>query len=177
MSNKTPLSDDDELSLFRNAVKGTKKLKQDTINPPRRQITQVSTQKLSVSKARDHAFYFSDEFEPLLKEDGPTQYARWDVSKYEIKRLRRGIYVPDIFLDLHGMTQIEAKRELGALISACIKENIHCACVMHGIGKHILKKKTPLWLAQHPNVLAFHQAPLAFGGNGALLVLFEIPER
>ena len=30
---------------------------------------------------------------------GQTRYARDDVSKYELKRLRRGVYVPDIFLD------------------------------------------------------------------------------
>lgn len=177
MSKKSPIPEDDDMSLFRDAVKGVKKLQQDTINPPRRQTTEQARKKQTESAARDHAFYFSDEFEPLLKEDGPTQYARTGVSKYEVKRLRRGVYVPDMFLDLHGMTQLEAKRELGALIAACIKEGISCACVMHGIGKHILKQKTPLWLAQHPDVLAFHQAPLEFGGDGALLVLIEIPEK
>lgn len=167
--------DDDDLALFRDAIQGAKKLKQDTIITPRRQNTPHTKQKLIESNERDHSFYFSDEFVPMLKEEGPTQYARSDISKYEVKRLRRGVYVPDIFLDLHGMTQQEAKRELGALIAECIKEGIDCACVMHGIGTHVLKTKTPLWLAQHPDVMAFHQAPLEFGGNGALLVLIEIP--
>lgn len=176
MSKKNPLTDD-ELSLFRDEVKGVKKLRQDTINPPKRHNLQQAKQKQKLSDARDHSFYFSDEFEPLLQEEGATRYARSDVSKYEVKRLRRGVYVPDMFLDLHGMTQIEAKRELGSLIAACIKEHVSCACVMHGIGKHILKRKTPLWLAQHPDVLAFHQAPLEFGGDGALLVLIELPEK
>ena len=40
-----------------------------------------------------------------------------------------------------------------------------------------LKQKAPLWLAQHPDVMAFHQAPLEFGGDGALLVLLSIPEK
>lgn len=98
---------------------------------------------------------------PHLTDEGPTRYARSDVSKYEVKRLRRGVYVPDVFLDMHGMTQQEAKRELGAMIAYCLKENVHCACVQHGIGKHILKQNVPLWLAQHPDVLAFHQAHLS----------------
>ncbi|MGO3798867.1 MAG: Smr/MutS family protein, partial [Vibrio casei] len=34
----------------------------------------------------------------------------------------------------------------------------------------------PLWLAQHPDVMAYHQAPLEFGGNGALLILLTTPE-
>jgi DNA-nicking Smr family endonuclease len=45
---------------------------------------------------------------------------------------------------------------------------------MHGHGKHILKQRLPMWLAQHPQVLAFHQATRAWGGNAALLVLLRV---
>ncbi|EIY4764939.1 TPA: endonuclease SmrB [Vibrio cholerae] len=168
---------DDDFSLFRDEVKGVKKLRQDTIlhapnrNPKQKEIRRTERE------ASDNDFYFSDEFMPHLTDEGPIRYARSDVSKYEVKRLRRGVYVPDVFLDMHGMTQQEAKRELGAMIAYCLKENVHCACVQHGIGKHILKQNVPLWLAQHPDVLAFHQAPLEFGGDGALLVLLSIPEK
>ncbi|MBF8999503.1 MULTISPECIES: endonuclease SmrB [Vibrio] len=167
----------DDFALFKDAVKGVKKLRQDTIiQPPKRNIKQKEIRR-SVREASDNDFYFSDEFVPLLSDDGPTRYSRSDISKYELKKLRRGVYVPDVFLDMHGMTQQEAKRELGAMVAYCIRNSVHCACVQHGIGKHILKQKVPLWLAQHPEVLAFHQAPLEFGGNGALLVLLSIPEK
>jgi len=168
---------DDDFALFSKAVKGVKKLQQDTIiQQPKRNTKQKEITR-TVRQASDSEFYFSDEFIPHLNEDGPTRYARDDVSKYEVKRLRRGVYVPDVYLDMHGMTQQEAKRELGAMIAHCVKEGVSCASVQHGIGKHILKEKVPLWLAQHPDVLAFHQAPLEFGGNGALLVLLSIPEK
>ena len=72
--------------------------------------------------------------------------------------------------------QQQAKQELGALIAACRREHVFCACVMHGHGKHILKQQTPLWLAQHPHVMAFHQAPKEYGGDAALLVLIEVEE-
>ncbi len=176
MSNKDTQYDDD-FALFRQEVKGIKKLSQDTILHPVKKNLQQKEIRRTGREAKDNEFYFSDEFVPLLSEDGPTRYARSDVSKYELKRLRRGVYVPDVFLDMHGMTQNEAKRELGAMIAHCIKEGISCASVMHGIGKHILKQKVPLWLAQHPDVLAYHQAPLEFGGNGALLVLLSVPEK
>ncbi|OOF30452.1 endonuclease SmrB [Salinivibrio proteolyticus] len=176
MSKKPSITEED-FALFRDAVKGAKKLEQDTINPPQRQTSKPRKQQQFEQQSRDHAFYFSDEFEPLLSESGPMQYARQGVSKYEVKRLRRGVYVPDIYLDLHGMTQMEAKRELGAMLAACVKDGVQCASVMHGIGKGILKEKIPLWLAQHPDVLAFHQAPLEFGGNGALLVLIDVSDR
>lgn len=168
---------DDDFNLFRDAVKGVKKLRQDTIiQQPTKNVKQKQQIK-TAREASDSEFYFSDEFVPLLNEEGPTRYARGDVSQYEVKRLRRGVYVPDVFLDMHGMTQKEAKKELGAMLAYCVKNSVHCACVQHGIGKHILKQKAPLWLAQHPDVMAFHQAPLEFGGDGALLVLLSIPEK
>ncbi|MFM5687989.1 endonuclease SmrB, partial [Aeromonas caviae] len=75
-----------------------------------------------------------------------------------------------------GMNQQQAKQELAALLTLCQKENIHVASVMHGIGKHILKQRIPSWLAQHPNVRAFHQAPREWGGDSAILVLLDIEE-
>lgn len=177
MSKNDHLSDD-ELSLFREAVQGSKKLQQDTIiHQPSKNFSEQQKQRKSLKEGKNEEFFFSDEFVPLLDEEGPVRYARDGVSKYEVKRLRRGVYVPDVFLDMHGMKQDEAKRELGAMLAYCLKENISCASVMHGIGKHILKKKVPLWLAQHPDVMAFHQAPLEFGGAGAILVLLSIPDR
>ncbi|WED20977.1 endonuclease SmrB [Vibrio sp. JC009] len=176
MSNKDE-SFEDDFSLFKDAVKGVKKLRQDTIiQKPTRNTKQKEVQR-TFRESKDNEFFFSDEFIPHLDEDGPTRYARDDVSKFEVKRLRRGVYVPDVYLDMHGMTQQEAKAELAAMIAYCIKENVHCACVMHGIGKHILKQKVPVWLAQHPDVMAYHQAPLEFGGDGALLVLLSVPEK
>ncbi|WP_087020371.1 endonuclease SmrB [Thaumasiovibrio subtropicus] len=172
---------DDENAIFRDAMKGVKKIANDTITHDKRKPSDTSRsrkrQSLSIRERENHEFYFSDEFEPLLNEQGPMNYARHDVSKYEVKKLRRGVYVPDMFLDMHGMTQQEAKRELAAMLSACVKESVSCCCVMHGLGKHILKQKAPLWLAQHPAVMAFHQAPLEFGGDGALLVLIEIQDK
>ncbi|WP_375750785.1 endonuclease SmrB [Vibrio sp. HN007] len=176
MSNKDD-SFEDDFSLFQNEVKGIKKIQQDTVVQKPKKNTKSKEAARSFREAKDNEFFFSDEFIPHLDEDGPTRYARDDVSKFEVKRLRRGVYVPDVYLDMHGMTQQEAKAELGAMIAHCVKENVHCACVMHGIGKHILKQKVPLWLAQHPDVMAYHQAPLEFGGDGALLVLLSIPEK
>jgi DNA-nicking Smr family endonuclease len=176
MKNKHPLSKD-ELQLFRESVAGTKTLRQDTIVHPKPKIKtkQIAPQRL-LQEQVDASFYFSDEFQPQLDDEGPTRYVRPGYSHYELKKLRRGDYVPDLFLDLHGLTQLQAKQELGAMIAACKREHVHCACVMHGHGKHILKQQTPLWLAQHPDVLAFHQAPKEWGGSAAVLVLVELAE-
>ncbi|KAA8996956.1 endonuclease SmrB [Affinibrenneria salicis] len=169
------LLDDEERRLFRDAIGGTRKLSQDTYRhqPARRKLAQPPTRRL-LQEQVDASFYFSDEFEPQLDSEGPMRYVRPGVSHYELKKLRRGDYPPDLFLDLHGLTRLQAKQELGALLAACRREHVYCACVMHGHGRHILKQQTPLWLAQHPDVLAFHQAPKEFGGDAALLVLVAL---
>ena len=168
---------EEDQALFRQLMAGTRKIKQDTIvhRPQRKKISEVPVKRL-IQEQADASHYFSDEFQPLLNTEGPVKYVRPDVSHFEAKKLRRGDYSPELFLDLHGLTQLQAKQELGALIAACRREHVFCACVMHGHGKHILKQQTPLWLAQHPHVMAFHQAPKEYGGDAALLVLIEVEE-
>ncbi|CNI08156.1 Probable DNA endonuclease SmrA [Yersinia aldovae] len=176
MKNKYHLTTD-ELQLFKESIAGTKKLKQDTIlhREPPKLGKKIAPERL-LQEQVDASYYFSDEFQPQLDSEGPTRYVRPGVDHFEVKKLRRGDYPPDMFLDLHGLTQKQAKQELGALIAACKREHVHCACVMHGHGKHVLKQQTPLWLAQHPDVLAFHQAPKEWGGTAALLVLIELAQ-
>lgn len=161
--------------LFRSLMSGTKKLVQDqVVHRPVKQALQKKPEKRLIQEQSDASHYFSDEYQPLLATEGPVRYVRKDVSPVEVKKLRRGDYSPELFLDLHGLTQLQAKQELGALIAACRREHVFCACVMHGHGKHILKQQTPLWLAQHPHVMAFHQAPKPYGGDAAILLLIEI---
>jgi DNA-nicking Smr family endonuclease len=168
---------DEEVVLFKESVRGTKPIRQDTaVHRIKTKIKKPSAQRLLHDQI-DASFYFSDEFQPLLSEDAPVRYTRPDASAYEVKKLRRGDYSPELFLDLHGLTQQQAKQELGALIAACRREHVHCACVMHGHGKHILKKQTPLWLAQHPDIMAFHQASKEFGGDAAILILVELEDK
>lgn len=85
-----------------------------------------------IQEQADASHYFSDEFQPLLNTEGPVKYVRPDISHFEAKKLRCGDYSPELFLDLHGLTQLQAKQELGALIAACRREHVFCACVMHG---------------------------------------------
>ncbi|MCC8456361.1 endonuclease SmrB [Photorhabdus aegyptia] len=176
MKNKYSLNEE-EIHLFQQSVAGTKRINQDTVlhSPRRKKISYIAPERVQQEQI-DASYYFSDEFQPNLDTEGPTRYVRGDTTHYELKKLRRGDYSPELFLDLHGLTQIQAKQEIGALIAACRREHVYCACIMHGHGKHILKQQTPLWLAQHPDIIAFHQAPKEWGGNAALLMLIELDE-
>ncbi|MCT8581348.1 endonuclease SmrB [Glaesserella parasuis] len=169
--------ENDELALFREAIKGTKKIKQDTFVPkvePRKKINEIK----ELKERADTLFYFSDEYEPLLTEENDkVKYRREDVDPYILKQLRRGDFHPELFLDLHGLTKENAKKELASLILACEREGIYCASIMTGYGTRALKYQIPRWLVQHPKVIALHQAPRKWGGNSAILILIEQPEK
>lgn len=167
----------EEKQLFKDAVGKVQPIVQDKIHPAKRSGKPKSVLKDKNIEKQVAEFHFSDEFEPMLNENGPTKYVRQDVDSFEAKNLRRGQYVPDLILDLHGLDQQKAKQEIAALLYACQKEHAQCVCIVHGIGSRILKNKVPHWLVQHPDVMAFHQAPLEWGGDGALLVLVELKDK
>lgn len=181
---KESSSTNDE-ELFQQAVGKVKPLKVDTIhfdkkvsNPKSKYPLKNTLQGSLKSKNKALAqFHFSDEFEPNLNTQGPMKYVRSDVDSFEAKNLRRSVYRPDLILDLHGLDQQQAKQEIAALLYACQKEHAQCVCIIHGLGSRILKNKVPHWLVQHPDVMAFHQAPLEWGGNGALLALIELKDK
>ncbi|XZQ55221.1 MAG: endonuclease SmrB [Arsenophonus sp.] len=175
MKNKFKLMTD-EINLFKEATIGIKPLLHNIGNHIPLKLHTRKTQlitKRTITKQLDTSYFFSDEYQPALETDGPTRYLRSDINHYELKKLRRSDYIPELFLDLHGLSKRQAKQEIGELISTCYKNNIHCSCIIHGHGKFILKQQIPLWLAQHPNVTAFHQAPKIWGGSASLLILIE----
>ncbi|MFT4463587.1 MAG: endonuclease SmrB [Sodalis sp. (in: enterobacteria)] len=166
---------EDDLLLFRQTVVGAKPLPQDRVrpSPPRRTKTALPPRRL-IQEQVDASFYFSDEFQPLLQEEGPPGYVRPDVSPYEVKKLRRGDLRQSCFWICTGSRRRRQNRNW-ARSSPPAGVNMYIApCVMHGHGKHILKQQTPLWLVQHPDVKGFHQAPKEFGGSAALLILVEL---
>lgn len=180
---KMPLKSDstDDATLFQQAIGKVKPLKVDTIHFDKK-VSKLNHKHSTKSGAKNTnkalaQFHFSDEFEPNLNKQGPMKYVRADVDSFEAKNLRRGFYAPDLILDLHGLDQHQAKKEIAALLYACQKEHAQCVCIIHGLGSRILKNKVPHWLVQHPDVMAFHQAPLEWGGNGALLALIELKDK
>ncbi|TMP37941.1 endonuclease SmrB [Pseudoalteromonas rubra] len=167
---------DDDFALFREAISGTSQFKQDTVQQARRQ-TRFKGEVIAEQKKQHQAeFYFSDEYVPDIDTHGTVNYVRPGADKYLAKQLRRGDYAPELILDMHGMNKETAKDELAALIHACKKQHVACACVVHGIGERVLKHKVPQYLVQHPDILAMHQAPLEYGGKGAVLILVDLPQ-
>jgi DNA-nicking Smr family endonuclease len=171
---------EEERFSFADAMKGVKPLQQDKVEPDKQvelfnKRLQASPTRLKNSKQLAASFSFSDMYQAALPQEGPMRYCREGESSHIVKQLRRGDYSPEMMLDLHGLTRELAKEELAALIHAARKDNIDCVCIMHGYGQGVLKAALPHYLVQHPHVRAFHQAPLEYGGQAALLVLLDVP--
>jgi len=166
-----------EKKHFKDTIGKVKPLVQDTVVPVKKTVKSKAIFKHKKDAKQLAQFHFSDEFEPDLNKQGPIQYVRDGVDSFAAKSLRRGQYSPDLILDLHGLDQQQAKLELAALLYACQKEHAHCICIVHGLGSRVLKNKVPHWLVQHPDVMAFHQAPLEWGGKGAILALVELNDK
>ncbi len=159
-------------NLFKQAMQGVKPFAQNHYVPPRKE--KVKKQYLrDVRETEDALFFFSDEYEPLLNDEEKVKYLRAGEDSHLLKQLRRGDFSPQIFLDLHGLTQKDAKLELASLLLACEREHLYCASIMTGYGTFTLKRQIPRWLVQHPKVRALHQAPKEWGGDAAILVLLD----
>ena len=165
---------EEDIALFRENIRGTKKFKQNTFVTSRKVNTKKKSEVREIREKQDTLFYFSDEYEPLLDEESAVKYLRENEDSYLLKHLRRGDFSPELFLDLHGLTREQAKQELAALLQACVDEHVYCASIMTGYGTFTLKKQIPRWLVQHPRVRALHQAPKEWGGDAAILILVEV---
>lgn len=132
---------------------------------------------VKAEKQRAASFQFSDGFEAHFDPHKALKYVRANVERAAqgVKRLRRGEIVPELILDLHGLNSEQSKLELSAAVDEATRKHYECINIIHGVSGGILKQKVPNYLVQHPSVLGFHQAPLEWGGNGALLVLIDIP--
>ena len=115
----------------------------------------------------------------LLDSGEELSFLRHGLSRDVLRKLRRGHWVVQSDLDLHGMNRTQAAEHLGLFLRACSAQRMRCVRIVHGKGlgsrnrepvlKHYLHKLLP----RRDDVLAFCQAPAAYGGSGAMLVLLR----
>ena len=108
-----------------------------------------------------------------------THDAQPGLDKATAKRLRRGQVTIEARIDLHGMTQDEARPALEAFIESSWYRNLRQVLVITGKGTRadgtigVLRQRVPQWLNMAPNrarVTAFSYAAPKDGGEGALYV-------
>jgi DNA-nicking Smr family endonuclease len=96
-----------------------------------------------------------------------------------LRKLKRGQWVIQATLDLHGLTAAAARTELPQFIARCRHAGLRCVRIVHGKGMRspnnvpVLRNKVRLSLSQRDEVLAFCDAAPADGGAGAVVVLLK----
>jgi len=99
-----------------------------------------------------------------------------------VSRLRRGDFSMQAHIDLHGMTQPDAKAALTEFILESVRKGRRAVLVVHGRGlrspggRPVLKHATAQWLSHGTigaYVLAFTTARIYDGGAGAVWVLLR----
>ena len=170
-----------EARLFRDAVADAVPL----ADTGRREPQRAGASPRAVQFERDEraalAESLSDELdvERLLETDEALSYRRAGVGADVPRRLRRGQWVIQRQIDLHGLRVDEAREALGEFLADCVRREIRCVRIIHGKGlgsrnrEPVLKGKVLRWLAQRDEVLAFCQARPHDGGSGALVALLR----
>jgi DNA-nicking Smr family endonuclease len=96
-----------------------------------------------------------------------------------MRKLRRGQWIIQASLDLHGITVDMARSELARFLAQARHAGMRCVRIVHGKGYRspggmpILRNKVRLSLSLRNEVLAFCDAQPADGGAGAVVVLLK----
>ena len=172
------MNDADE---FSNAVAGVKPLKR----VKRIALARPAPAPVAHQLRRDEIAALAESLDgPLSIDDAldsgeELAYLREGLPRQVLRTLRRGHWVIQHGLDLHGMNRHEAFVAVAAFLHACAGRGLRCVRIVHGKGlgsrnrEPVLKAKLRKWLPQRQEVLAYCQAPASEGGSGALLVLLK----
>ena len=169
---------DDDAALFREAIGPVRELP-PAPEPPRK----APPRPVPRMAARDHDDAVS-EFRRAMAGDAleagdALAYRRDEVPGRVLQRLRKGLYAAQDELDLHWSDAAQAEALLRAFLTDARAAGLGCVRIVHGKGLHsdtgvpVLKNLVDRMLRQRADVLAFHSAPAAQGGNGAVLVLLK----
>lgn len=110
-------------------------------------------------------------------------YLRFGLANSVLKDLRRGRWVMQAELDLHGLNRDHARRQMAEFLVDCLHQGHRCVRIIHGKGHgspqklSILRQLVRGWLAQRIEVLAYCQAKPQDGGEGALIALLQAKKQ
>ena len=173
-------SDDDPREEFRRAVADVAPLRHARRVTPRA----PAAAPVPVQRHRDELAVLEESLGPMSLEDAidtgeELAYLREGLDRRILRRLRRGDYVIQGSLDLHGLNRVQAAESVAVFLKECRERDARCVRIVHGKGlgspgrEPVLKAKLRQWLPRREEVLAFCQAPASEGGGGAALVLLK----
>ena len=173
------MSDEDERELFRKAVQGVRRLRpaRPAPEPPKRRPLALSRRADDRDALAESLVLDAADLEIETGEE--LAWRRAGVAEATLRRLRRGQIARRVELDLHGMTQAEARLALNAFLTECRELGQLCVRIVHGKGRGsgqrgpVLKAAVNRWLRRTAAVRAFCSARRQDGGTGAVYVLLD----
>ena len=98
------------------------------------------------------------------------------VDRTSARRMQRGQVLIEDRLDLHGLSQEQAQKEVKTFIGSAVQKNFRHVLIITGKGRDghgILREKVPEWLKDAP--LCYHLNAISYaqpkdGGKGALYI-------
>jgi DNA-nicking Smr family endonuclease len=181
-SKKKARAEEDDVSLFYAAMDGVQQIthrgEPPKVNPRLPEIIDENAEalaQLSELVAGQGEFDMADSDEFI---EGATP----GTDRNLLRALRRGDFSIQGRLDLHGMTQAEAKDAVDRFLTDSRRAKRRCVLIVHGRGLHskdqlpVLKTWLKGWLSQKrigSMVLAFSSARPQDGGAGAVYVLLR----
>ena len=177
--------DPDDLAAFHAAVGDARPLPRvDRVvhrvkPPPPRPLQHLADERAALHESLHGPIGLQDR----LEGGDEANYLRPGLAGSVLRDLRRGRWVIQDQLDLHGMNRDEARQALGEFLAHCQHAGWRCVRVIHGKGHgsphklSILRQLVRGWLAQRIDVLAYCQSRPQDGGDGAVSVLLRSARR
>jgi thioredoxin reductase (NADPH) len=176
-----PVDLNDPQALFRHVVGNAAPLPDRNLAtlekppPPPRPIQREKDEAEALKESIDAPLSFQDR----LDIGDESVHLHEGIPRRVLTDLRRGRWVIQDELDLHGLTRDEARATLSAFLAHALKQDFRCVRLIHGKGlgspgrEPVLKHLSRGWLMQRSEILAFCQARPHDGGEGALLILLR----
>ena len=169
--------DDEDAALFRAAIGPVRELP-PAPEPPARPRPRPRARMAERDEAQAREDFRLGRGEAFSIGRGDVLAWRSDrVPPRTLKRLSQGLYAAQDELDLHWTDAAAAEGLLRRFLAAAGDAGHGCVRIVHGEGINstdslpVLKNVVDRVLRQRADVLAFHSAPPAQGGTGAVLVL------
>lgn len=179
-----PLARGSDESVLRAALQG--------INPIRHTRIELETPKPRphpIQHERDEqaalaeSIYAPTPLELRLEGGDELYYLKEGTPRSVLRDLRRGRWVVEAQIDLHGATRDQARDILAEAMAQWRKRGVRTVRIIHGKGlgspgkDPVLKKLVAGWLMNYDDVVAYCQARVHDGGAGALIVLLRATRR
>jgi DNA-nicking Smr family endonuclease len=123
---------DDDIKAFRDAVDGARPIKHEPRVPPKRRKPAPKAhfrRRAEVEVLEDSLLLTPEDLEVEAADE--LSFRRNGIQDTVMRNLRRGYYRVEDALDLHGMTQREAKSELRDFLARATAQHLRCLRIVH----------------------------------------------